>query len=190
PRLRRSRGWTDGRPRDRGAARRARAPPRDRAAERAAAARARRGVRRSGPPARGPGGARRAGGRRGGGVARQRPPEGVRPRASDVAAAGVCASAIAVCAPLADVARLGLAVEGLVYELNGAVVATNAGAEVMGNPLNSLAWVANHLGARGLALKAGDLVMSGSVSMLLRPKAGDTVRATFTRLGSVAVRFA
>src|SRR3989442_1330118 len=35
-----------------------------------------------------------------------------------------------------------------------------------------------------------DLVMSGSVSTLLRPKAGDTVRATFTRLGSVAVRFA
>jgi len=32
--------------------------------------------------------------------------------------------------------------------------------------------------------------MSGSVSTLLRPKAGDTVRATFTRLGSVAVRVA
>ena len=61
---------------------------------------------------------------------------------------------------------------------------------MLGNPVNSLAWVANHLGARGLALKAGDLVMSGSVSTLLRPKAGDTVRATFTRLGSVAVRVA
>src|SRR2546425_864310 len=43
---------------------------------------------------------------------------------------------------------------------------------------------------RGLALRAGELVMSGSVSTLLRPKAGDTVRATFTRLGGVAVRFA
>ncbi|OLA97560.1 MAG: hypothetical protein AUH20_00885 [Candidatus Rokubacteria bacterium 13_2_20CM_69_15_2] len=113
-----------------------------------------------------------------------------KPVASDVVADGVFASAIVVGAPLTDVARLDLAVEGLVYELNGAVVATNTGAEVMGNPLNSLAWVANHLGARGLALKAGDLVMSGSVSTLLRPKAGDTVRATFTRLGSVAVRFA
>ncbi len=113
-----------------------------------------------------------------------------KPVASDVVADGVFASAIVVGTPLTDVARLDLAVEGLVYELNGAVVATNAGAEVMGNPLNSLAWVANHLGARGLALKAGDLVMSGSVSTLLRPKAGDTVRATFTRLGSVAVRFA
>jgi len=60
----------------------------------------------------------------------------------------------------------------------------------MGNPLNSLAWVANHLGGRGLGLRAGDIVMTGSVSKLLRPRAGDTVRATYTRLGSASVRFA
>lgn len=113
-----------------------------------------------------------------------------KPVASDVVADGVFANAIVVGAPLTDVAHLDLALEGLVYELNGAVVATNAAAEVMGNPLNSLAWIANHLGGRGLALRAGELVMSGSVSTLLRPKAGDTVRATFTRLGGVAVRFA
>lgn len=82
-----------------------------------------------------------------------------------------------------------LAVEGLVYELNGAVVATNTAAEVMGSPLNSLAWLANHLGSRGFWLRAREVVMSGSVSTVLRPTAGDTVRATFTRLGSVSVRF-
>jgi 2-keto-4-pentenoate hydratase len=32
--------------------------------------------------------------------------------------------------------------------------------------------------------------MTGSVSRVLQPRAGDTVRATFTRLGSVSVRFA
>jgi 2-keto-4-pentenoate hydratase len=58
----------------------------------------------------------------------------------------------------------------------------------MGNPLHSLVWLANHLGRRGLGLRAGELVMSGSVSVLLRPKAGDVVRATFTRLGPVSVR--
>ena len=112
-----------------------------------------------------------------------------KPRSTDVVADGVFASAIVVGAPMTDVSHLDLAVEGLVYEVNGTVVATNAGAEVMGNPLNSLAWIANHLGARGLGLGAGDLVMSGSVSQLLRPKAGDAVRATFTRLGSVSARF-
>ena len=62
-------------------------------------------------------------------------------------------------------------------------------AEVLGSPINSLAWVANHLGARGLGLRAGDVVMTGSVSAVLRPKAGDAVRARFTRLGMVAARF-
>jgi 2-oxopent-4-enoate/cis-2-oxohex-4-enoate hydratase len=88
------------------------------------------------------------------------------------------------------VTHLDLALEGLVYELNGAVAATNTAAEVMGSPISSLAWIANHLGARGLGRRAGDVVMTGSVSGLLRPKAGDAVRARFTRLGSVSVRFA
>ena len=88
------------------------------------------------------------------------------------------------------VTGIDLALEGLVYEQNGLMVGTATAAEVMGTPLNSLAWVANHLGARGLALRTGDVVMSGSVSKVLPVKAGDTVRATFTRLGSVSVRFA
>ncbi len=112
-----------------------------------------------------------------------------KPTGADVIADGVYANAIVVGAPLTDVASLDLALEGLVYELNGTVAATNTGAEVMGSPLNSLAWIANHLGARGLGLRVGDLVMSGSISQLLRPKAGDTVRAAFTRLGSVSARF-
>jgi len=96
---------------------------------------------------------------------------------------------VAAIAPLTSVTHLDLSLEGLVYELSGAIAATNTAAEVMGSPANSLAWLANHLGARGLTLRAGDIVMSGSVSALLRPKAGDTVRATFTRLGSVSARF-
>ena len=108
---------------------------------------------------------------------------------TDIIADGVYANAIVLGGAVTPIAGLDLAVEGLVYEHNGAVVATNTAAEVMGNPLNSLAWIANHLGARGLRLHAGDVVMSGSVSKLVQPKAGDSVRATFTRLGSVAVRF-
>ena len=42
-------------------------------------------------------------------------------------------------------------------------MATNTAAEVLGNPLNSLAWLANNLAERGLGLRAGDLVMSGSI---------------------------
>jgi 2-keto-4-pentenoate hydratase len=112
-----------------------------------------------------------------------------KPTAVDAVADGVLAKAVVLGAPLTDVTHLDLALEGLVYEVNGAIVATNTAAEVLGSPINALAWVANHLGARGLGLRAGDVVMTGSVSAVLRPKAGDTVRARFTRLGMVAARF-
>jgi 2-keto-4-pentenoate hydratase len=112
-----------------------------------------------------------------------------KPAATDAIADGVLAKAIVLGSPFTDVTHLDLALEGLVYELNGAIVATNTAAEVLGNPINSLAWIANHLGARGLGLRAGDVVMTGSVSQVLRAKAGDTVRARFTRLGMVTARF-
>jgi len=112
-----------------------------------------------------------------------------KPTAIDAVADGVLAKAIVLGAPLTDVTHIDLALEGLVYEMNGAIVATNTAAEVLGSPINSLAWIANHLGARGLGLRAGDVVMTGSVSAILRPKDGDTVRARFTRLGMVAARF-
>lgn len=57
----------------------------------------------------------------------------------------------------------------------------------MDNPLNALAWLANHLATRGLALAPGDIVMSGAITKMLRPKVGDTIRATFTHLGAVSV---
>jgi 2-keto-4-pentenoate hydratase len=109
---------------------------------------------------------------------------------TDVIAEGVYAVAVVLGGALTPIAGLDLALEGLVYEHSGTIAATATAAEVMGNPLTSLAWVANHLGSRGLGLRAGDLVMTGSVSKLLRPRAGDTVRATYTRLGSTSVRFA
>jgi 2-keto-4-pentenoate hydratase len=109
--------------------------------------------------------------------------------AGDLIADGVAANALVLGQPLTPVAGLDLALEGVVCELNGQRVATNTAAEVLGNPLNSLAWLANNLGERGLGLRAGDLVMSGSISALLRPKAGDVVTARFTRLGSVSARF-
>jgi 2-keto-4-pentenoate hydratase len=108
---------------------------------------------------------------------------------TDLVADGVAANALVLGNALTPVAGLDLALEGLVYELNSTMAATNTAAEVMGNPANSLAWIANHLAGRALGLKAGDVVMTGSISTLLRPKAGDAVRASYTRLGSVAVRF-
>ena len=112
-----------------------------------------------------------------------------KPRGADVVADGVFANAIVLGRPLTPVAALDLALEGVVFEQNGQVVATNTAAEVMGNPLTSLAWLANTLGRMGRGLAAGDVVLSGSISKVLRPEQGESVRASFTRLGSVSCRF-
>jgi 2-keto-4-pentenoate hydratase len=112
-----------------------------------------------------------------------------KPRGTDIVADGVYANAIVLGGPLTPVRGLDLSLEGVVYEENGQQTATAAAAEVMGNPLNSLSWLANTLGRMGGKLRAGDVVMTGSISKVFRPKAGDAVRASFTRLGSVSCRF-
>jgi len=98
------------------------------------------------------------------------------------------AKAIVLGSRVTPLEGLDLALEGVVYEQNGQIVGTHTAAEVMGDPLNALAWLANHLQTRGLTLEPGDVVISGCISKILYPKAGDTIRARFTRLGSIAIK--
>ena len=112
------------------------------------------------------------------------------PRGVDVVADGVYTNAIVLGRPLTSVTGVDLALEGVVFEQDGQIVATQTAAEVLGNPLVSLALAANTLGKMGRGLHAGDIVLTGSISKVLRPTAGQSVRAAFTRLGSVGCRFA
>ena len=111
------------------------------------------------------------------------------PRGVDVIADGVYTNAIVLGRPLTPLAGLDLALEGVVFEQDGQIVATQTAAEVLGNPLVSLAWAANALGGMGRGLHTGDVVLTGSISKVLRPVAGHSARASFTRLGSVSCRF-
>lgn len=111
-----------------------------------------------------------------------------KPREVDFTANSRLAKAIVVGSRVTPLDGLDLALEGVVYEHNGHIVGTHTAAEVMGDPLNALAWLANHLHARGLALEPGDIVISGCISKILYPKAGDTIRARFTRLGSIDIK--
>jgi len=111
------------------------------------------------------------------------------PRSVDVIADGVYTNAIVLGRPLTPLAGIDLALEGVVFEQDGQIVATQTAAEVLGNPLVSLAWAANTLGRMGRGLRAGDIVLTGSISKVLRPVAGQSARASFTRLGSVSCRF-
>lgn len=90
---------------------------------------------------------------------------------------------------LTPVTDLDLRYVGLVLEKNGSVVSTAAGASVLGNPAESVAWLANKLTEYGISLKKGEFVMSGSFVQAVAVEAGSNLRATFDRIGSVSVCF-
>ena len=73
-------------------------------------------------------------------------------------------------------------------ELNGNVVATGVGAAVLDDPLNSVAWLARKLGEYGRSLRAGEVVMTGSLVRQFPLAPGDHARANFFGVGTVEVR--
>lgn len=84
-------------------------------------------------------------------------------------------------------APLDLRLVGLVMRRSGEVIATGAGAQVLGDPARSVAWLANALAERGQGLEAGEVVISGAVAGAHAVARGDTFTAEFDRLGAVEV---
>jgi 2-keto-4-pentenoate hydratase len=77
-----------------------------------------------------------------------------------------------------------------VVEKNGELIATGAMGAVMGNPAQSVAWLANKLAAFELGLEEGELVLSGALTGAVPMQAGDVLKATFGGgLGGVGVKF-
>ena len=78
---------------------------------------------------------------------------------------------------------------GVVLEKNGEVVATAAGAAVLGHPASSVAMLANMLGQRGQELPAGTFIMTGGVTEAIPVGVGDSVTVRYQHLGTVSMRF-
>jgi 2-oxopent-4-enoate hydratase len=90
---------------------------------------------------------------------------------------------------ITPIAGIDLRLTGMVLEKNGEIIATATGAEVMGNPVNAVAWLANKLGEYDIPLKSGEFIISGSLTSAAKVEAGSSFRATFDRLGSVSAVF-
>ena len=73
--------------------------------------------------------------------------------------------------------------------INGREAGRGTGADVLGHPHHALAWLANHLASQGTGLRAGEVVMTGSLVKTVWLKAGDEARMEFTELGNVQVAF-
>jgi 2-keto-4-pentenoate hydratase len=60
--------------------------------------------------------------------------------------------------------------------------------EVLGDPLNVVAFIANKLADYGRCLRAGMIVMTGSAVDAVPVAPGSSVLAEFSRIGSVGLR--
>ncbi len=69
---------------------------------------------------------------------------------------------------------------------NGVPSGDGDGTSVLGDPLLSLTWLANRLGASGRTLAAGDIVLSGSLTHPLDVAAGDHIAVSLSGLGTVS----
>ena len=89
---------------------------------------------------------------------------------------------------LGDPVALGdLALEavGATVRINGAIVATGRGDAVLGNPLNSVIWLARKLGEFGRRIEAGEIIISGSFTRQFPIAPGDRVEVEFGGVGEV-----
>lgn len=74
--------------------------------------------------------------------------------------------------------------------LDGEAAASGYGRDVLGGPLNVLAWLAATLAAKGRRLEAGDLIMTGTTLGLMPVMPGAEVRCIFGELGAMSLHMA
>ena len=91
--------------------------------------------------------------------------------------------------PVSEWRDLDLAAMPVSASRNGEVVTTGSGANVLGSPLNVMAWLANELPQFGRQLQAGDLVTTGVTTDVFEAEAGDVIAAEFAGLGHCEVTF-
>jgi 2-keto-4-pentenoate hydratase len=71
---------------------------------------------------------------------------------------------------------------------DGVAIGEGHGRDILGHPFNSAAWLATQLASRGAGLKAGEIVMTGSVMKTVFPEQAATYRFAVEEIGVVEVQ--
>jgi 2-keto-4-pentenoate hydratase len=103
--------------------------------------------------------------------------------ACSMVAGNVWNAGCVLAAPVTDWKKLDLATVTYRLTINGREIGAGKGADVMGNPLNALSWLADKLAADGRPLKRGMVVMTGSTVPIQFPRPGDRAAVEVTGLG-------
>lgn len=80
-----------------------------------------------------------------------------------------------------------LELEAVLVEVDGHIVDSATGAAVLGHPAEALAFAANTLGERGLAIEAGWTVLTGGMTDAVPAEPGARIAVHFSTLGSVTL---
>lgn len=78
---------------------------------------------------------------------------------------------------------------GMVFKKNGEIVATSAGAAVMGHPARAIAWMANKIRERNQSIQPGEVVLSGALSKAFAIAPGDHFSVSFDGIGALEAAF-
>ena len=79
--------------------------------------------------------------------------------------------------------------QAVAVHLNGEVVESGFGRNVLGDPRVALTWLVNELSALGISCEPGQVITTGTCRVPVTVKPGDVVAADFGVLGKVSCRF-
>lgn len=72
---------------------------------------------------------------------------------------------------------------------DGEEITNGVGGNVMGNPINAVAWLAKTAIEQDIPLQAGELILPGSIGLIMWFEFGPEYRAEISGVGSVTARF-
>jgi 2-oxopent-4-enoate/cis-2-oxohex-4-enoate hydratase len=111
-------------------------------------------------------------------------------RIQDTIADNASSGIFALGSERADPRQVDFVTCGIVVEKNGEIISTGAGAAALGSPLTCVAWLANTMSRFDVPLKAGEIVLSGSLVPLEPVRPGDRMRCTIGGIGRCEITFA
>ena len=107
----------------------------------------------------------------------------------DTIADNASAGAFVIGSSRTSLKGLDLATCGMVLKKNGVIIGTGNGAATLDHPLNAVGWLANTLGSLGMSLKAGEIILSGSLSVMFPIQSGDSLEMEIAGAGKTMCHF-
>ena len=107
----------------------------------------------------------------------------------DTIADNASAGAFILGSPQKSIKGIDLATCGMVLKKNGEIIGTGAGAATLDHPVNAVVWLANMLGSLGMNLRAGEVILSGSLSIMFPIQSGDKLEMEIGGIGRAACQF-